>query len=78
MNPIYKTVEMNESIMQGKITLLSQVTPILELCYLKLVHVSLKVCKSPRVVLLESRRAIKAVSPLPHTLTLLTARLEQM
>jgi len=54
---------MNEPIIQGKITLLSQVTHFLELCCLKLgIHVSLKVPKPSRLALLESKRAIKAVS----------------
>lgn len=54
---------MNEPIIQGKLTLSSQVTPFLELCYLKLgIYVSPKFPKPPRLALLESRRAIKAVS----------------
>lgn len=54
---------MNEAMIQGKITLLSQITPFLDLCLRKLgTHVSLKFPKPPRLALLESRRAIKAVS----------------
>lgn len=73
MNPIYKSIETNEPIIQGKITPLSQVIPFLELCYLKLgVHVSLKATEPSRSALLESQRATKAVSnkvlsPHPHT-----------